>query len=142
PSHAMYWECLDQMGWSERVDDGKRCLVQLATSACAKQVQTAGADPLVRIWDFSGFEGPAGEPIPVESSPIYWHADPVHFTRPLGNLIISQVTGDLPAGPGRLLTAENLDAHLASWRDDLQQYMLREQKARQLADTDSQVVWK
>lgn len=130
PSHAVYWESLERIDWTDRVELGKRTLVELAERANCKQ-----ANSPVRIWDFSGFTGPAAEEIPWENSPIRWHADPVHFTRPLGDAIISRVMNEpIPWSDfGKVLTPENVDQHLASWKRDLSSFANLQEQRRQLA---------
>lgn len=139
PSHAMYWECLKQIGWYDRVELGKRSLVQLAESACLGQRAPRNATPPVRVWDFSGFDGPAAEPIPNENSPLQWHCDPVHFTRKLGDRIINRVTGEPGIEPdfGTLLTTEALEMHITAWRRDLDRYSSDDHQRLQYVLKDS-----
>jgi len=127
PSHAIYWKCLDQIGWSNRVELGKRTLVQLAEQANQRQPTMSGEMPRVRVWDFSGFTGAAAEDIPSEAAPIQWHVDPVHFSRQLGDRMISRVMGveQSMTDFGTVLTLENIDSHLSAWKLDIARYSSR-----------------
>ncbi len=124
PSHAIYWKCLDEIGWTDRVELGKRTLVKLAHAAESSPRGSEAHASKVRIWDFSGFAGRAAERIPVDDGPIHWHADPVHFTRSLGDAVVSRVMGEETTDGelGRELSTDNVEAHLAEWRSRLARY--------------------
>jgi hypothetical protein len=139
PSHALYWKLLKDEGWDDRVQSGKRSLCKVADAA-------NGTRPtrLIRVWDFSGFTGPAAEDPPSPSSPkkMAYHADAVHFTPRLGEMLISRLRGSTNAVTdfGTDLTGQDLDRYLTRWDEECRRYSPASPSTLQIAsDPESEV---
>jgi hypothetical protein len=85
-------------------------------------VAASGAD--AELWDFSGADPDlTGEPVPAagdRSSRLRWYWESSHFRAELGDLLLDRLLGGAaPAGFGRRLTPETLDAALAAVADEV-----------------------
>ncbi len=119
PSHACYWQFLEEHGWGPRVEAGKRCLTGIVAAANEAGVDSEST-PYVHLWDFSMGDGPISEPLPGATTPIVmqWHNDAVHFKPALGDRLLDLVRSDPSASEefGVELTVANLESHLAKPR--------------------------
>lgn len=119
PSHVYFYEALDYLGFGEMFLDWKRKVVMINEKVAGRYGKTP-----FRIWDFAYYSELTTEPVPAKednTARMKWHFDPLHFTRAAGDQLLDQVyLGS--AGPGIMLTADNLDAVLAMEQRQKQQF--------------------
>lgn len=117
PSHAWHWQALWESGLWPKFEAMKEALVTLNE----EEAQRAGRPPFP-LWDFSGSEGPALEPVPTDmTEKMTWFWEPVHFKSTLGDRVIDRVmAGEQPEMPpgtiGQSLRAETLGMQLERLR--------------------------
>ena len=137
PSHAYYWQTLEEQDWGRRIETGKRCLTQIIAAANTKQVESHSRGS-IRLWDFVTEEELASESLPEENSTtlMTWHFDSVHFRPRLGDMVINTITEptDLNTGFGVQITPENLESHLENVRQQLQRNPERSPRPIQIAN--------
>ena len=119
PYHAEYLLLLEAGGLWPQFESWKRHLVDL--------VRAEGA----ALWDFSGFDGYANEPVaglPSSASSLAWFWEPAHYRRELGDIMLANIWrehcppdhADAPAFGSRLDAFEEsgseLDVFLAARR--------------------------
>jgi hypothetical protein len=133
PDHSVYVERLCQLGLRERVEMGKRVLVQFAAEANLSDSTAVN----IEVWDFTAFTGPCAEqyPSPNRWSAMHWYQDAQHFRRNLGNLVLNQMFNLPNDGPnfGTMLTVANIEEHLANQRVARDAYCRRNVEHVQLA---------
>jgi hypothetical protein len=117
PSYADDLEILDLRGYWQAFEDWKRELVTLTS----KYVSVDGRSR-IRLWDFTGYDPYSTESMPLNRHLLHWFIDDAHYTRALGDVIVRRFFG--PGDPrfGVLLSAENVDQHLAEIREQQRQY--------------------
>src|SRR5574337_907320 len=118
PSHAWHWQTLWESGLWPRFEEMKRLLV----SVNAMEAERVGREAFP-VWDFSGSDGPALEPLPTTpGASMKWFWELVHFKEALGEVLLSRVTGmpiDDPAltNFGVRLDTSNIEAQMSRLRD-------------------------
>src|SRR5439155_3962184 len=109
PRHADYLEALDQSGLWPRYEQVIGALTRLVA---------ADGDDAVRLWDFSGYDTYATEPVPAptdRSGATRWFWEPSHFKRVLGEKILAAIyRGN--TGYGVRLSPATLAEHLQATR--------------------------
>ena len=113
PMHADMLETLDLLGAWPAYEAWKRELVELSRGG------PRGADSAVRVWDFGGYDQFSTETVPDNSDRgvrMRWFWDPSHYTRALGNLILTRIFGGRETSYGVVLTAETIEARLTDVR--------------------------
>lgn len=122
PVHAAYLEGLAQLGQWDAYERGKRRIVEIVDA----RNRLASPETKTVVWDFSGFHGLTAEPPPKpgDAAPMTWYLDPLHFRESLGGIVMDRMFGLTNEHDdfGVVLTTENVDAHLASQRDDRERY--------------------
>lgn len=114
PSHAWHWQALWISGLWPRFNEMKRLLVR----ANAEEAARVGREPFP-LWDFTGSDGPALEPLPVEpASSMRWFWEPVHYKGALGDILLDRIHGVAMSDPalagfGVRLDQVDLEAHLS-----------------------------
>jgi hypothetical protein len=89
PQHAILMEAICHMGLEDDYDRFRRDLAAAVVEARGEP-WPAGTEAV--LWDFSGWSGPRGEPIPLEGrAPLLWFSDPVHFNAALGEAILEEM---------------------------------------------------
>jgi hypothetical protein len=126
PVHALMLEAMHISGVWDDFETMKRDLVRRV--ADANTVEAPGGE--ITLWDFTGYTGRLGEPLPTAGSeaPMNWFREASHFTPALGHELALRVQGLPEADPrfGARLTPEGIDAHLARVRADRDDYHARE----------------
>lgn len=129
PIHALELETVRAAGLWETFEAWKRDLVKQADASRYRQPlgsrASGDAEPhAVQVWDFADYTEYAMEPVPPEGSRarMRWFWEASHFTRELGERVVSRMAdasaahpdGARPlAGPfGVKLTSETIEAHL------------------------------
>jgi hypothetical protein len=119
PLHGTALECIRLMDlW----DDFERMERDMLGAVEAAAAIPSKAPPPV-LWDFSGWDGPRAEPVPLEGKgDLRWFSDPIHPTAALGSSMLALALGrdDLvPAehrGFGVRLERPMIEGHLAALR--------------------------
>lgn len=109
PIHADILEVYDMNGIWNLFEDYKRGLATLIAA------QPDGAS----LWDFSGFDAIATEPVPPRGdrhTQMQWFWDPLHFKKNIGNRIITRIFNGGEADFGVQLTPDDVNAHLDAIR--------------------------
>lgn len=107
PVHGLEIEAIRAAGLWPTFELWKRDLASLAGDG-------------VRIFDFSGYEGPVAEPLAEPGTEMSGYYEPTHYSPALGNRVIERLFADQAesapgaAGFGVLLDQDTIDAHLAS----------------------------
>jgi len=112
PVHVDRLEILDLLGVWGDFEDWKRELVALTVRYPDRDGQHR-----VLLWDFSDYDAYSTEPVPHDRHVMYWFWDSYHYTRPLGDRVIGRMFSGGDENFGTLLTAENLESHLATVRE-------------------------
>lgn len=113
PSHAWHWEALWQSGLWPRFEEMKRALTRIN-----EEEALHARRPPFPIFDFSGSEGPALEPLPAGTSqPMRWFWEPVHYKTALGDQVIARTLHqdtEILGAPsfGAPLTSATIETHL------------------------------
>ena len=111
---------LDLIGSWSAYEMWKRQLVTLTRRA------SPDADPAaVRVWDFSGYDQYSTENLPPRSdrhTHLRWFWEPTHYSKALGDIILTRIFGGPDAGYGVVLTAETIEAHLSEIRERRERY--------------------
>jgi hypothetical protein len=117
PVHADELEILDRLGYWSEFEAWKRELVSLTE-------QYHGADGLGRIvlWDFSGYYPYCSESPIGGRRGLRWFSESRHYTKALGDAIARRILGAGDARFGEQLTADSLEQHLASIREQRRLY--------------------
>lgn len=120
---------------------------RLLTSLIETSNRISMPGPAIEFWDFYSYHGYNRERVRPEqdqAAPLPHWRDLEHFTRDIGDAILARMMGwqiDNPElrGYGTQIKAGNLEQHIATLRDDYQQY-LREEAAGDLAWKNSLVI--
>jgi hypothetical protein len=115
PVHARYLEWYRRVGWWPLFQDWKRELVNAIASE-----QAAQAPDRIALWDFSGFHGAVTESVPrlgdLETR-MKWYLESSHYSRALGDHILSCVLAGRPADdsplPAARIDRSNIERHLS-----------------------------
>lgn len=121
PCHARMLEVIAASGLWPEYERWKRELVSLLAAEAAAHPDKKPFP----LWDFSGYNSIATEPVPVEGDRrtamrYYWESS--HYTSEAGDLVLdrlfdwSQPGRELPPDFGVSLSPENIEAHLAETR--------------------------
>jgi hypothetical protein len=133
PYHAHTLELFRATGMWIAFEDWKRKLTQIADE---EAVANGSAQPFP-LWDFSGYNPVTIEDVPASGdlqSEMRWYWEAGHFKKELGDLMLDQVFGHrdpqrmIQHGFGTLLTAANVEAHLAHLRAERERYAKTHQK--------------
>jgi hypothetical protein len=126
PSHAFQYELWDQLNLWDDFEFWKKTVVNKI------EAYAEAGDDLV-LWDFSRYHSMATEDVPgpsVTSSKMQWYWEPVHFKKPLGDIILREVfSGNNPA-LGVQLSHKNILQEIELNRQKRAQY--RQEKADQI----------
>lgn len=110
PSHAVQWEAIAQTGEWETFEAWKKALVAITP-----------------VWDFSGYSSVTTEPV---RAGMDYYRDNSHYRPIVGDWVLSRLFGSeaeqqsVPDDFGVLLTAENIDSHLATVRQGRQRWRI------------------
>jgi hypothetical protein len=126
PSHVDELELLDLVGDWNTFEEWKREL-----TAVAEQYNTSEGHSRVEVWDFCGYDSYSTELVPTDKRPLHWFWDTVHYTRPLGDIILKRIFGATDSDFGALLTPDNIDSRLAAIRQQRLQYRAHHREAVQ-----------
>lgn len=127
PSHARDLEALRVLGLYPLFEQWKRDLVGILAEDAA--VHSSAAP--IPLWDFSGYTSITTEDIPAANEPgkpMRWYWESSHFKKETGDLVLSRLftspprEHQLPDDFGILLSAENIEAHLALLRTQQSRY--------------------
>jgi hypothetical protein len=119
PMHADLLETLDLLGAWPAYESWKRELVEIGRG------EARGRGPAVRVWDFGGYDQFSTETLPASSDRrghLRWFWEPSHYSKALGNIILTRIFGGPDTGYGVVLTAETIDARLADVRERRKAY--------------------
>lgn len=112
PMHADLLETLDLLGAWPAYESWKRELVEIGRSR-------APGGPTVRVWDFGGYDQFSTETLPASSdrrTHLRWFWEPSHYSKALGNIVLTRIFGGPDSGYGVVLTVETIEARLADVR--------------------------
>ena len=129
PAHARQWEVIEQLGLWHKWEYWKRELLRIT-------VQEAELHRQYRypVYDFSGYSDYSTEKVPRTkgATPMRWYTDSSHYRQELGNLVLEQILNpDQAQNFGRILSTENIEAHLETIRAGKRNY-----QASHLQDVD------
>jgi len=133
PYHAHIQELFRSAGLWNSFEDWKRKVTQIVNDDAA----AAGPASQFPLWDFSGYSPFATEEVAAPGdlrSEMRWYWEGGHFKKELGDLALDKVLGHgdprrvVEGEFGTLLTAANLEAHLASIRAQRERYATSHQK--------------
>jgi len=117
PVHALDLELLYGMGrWSE-FESWKRSML--------KVLAEEGVEEKFGLWDFTGYAGPAGEPVPPPgdtTTRMTYYFENSHLTPVLGASVLDAIYGNPGAGFGAPLTPQSIERHLAAIRAERAAY--------------------
>ena len=85
----------------------------------------AGAGAAVRVWDFGGYDQYSTESLPEGSdrrAHLRWFWEPSHYSKALGNIILTRIFGGPDTSYGVVLTAETIEPRLADIRERRKAY--------------------
>ena len=122
PMHADLLETLDLLGAWASYESWKRELVEIGRG------QARGDGPGVRVWDFGGYDQFSTEPLPEISdgrTPLRWFWEPSHYSKALGDIILTRIFGGADRGYGVVLTPDTIEARLADVRERRRTYRER-----------------
>lgn len=128
PYHAHYYEIVDATGLWPRFEAWKAALVQVVD----EHRRRAGA-VRVTLWDFASYDPYTTEPVPREGDRralMQWFWEPVHFRKPLGDLMLARMLGGDATAFGVELTPQTLAARLEEGRAQRTAYRARQAPER------------
>ena len=117
PSYADKLEILDLLGYWRAFEDWKREIVALTS----KYPSVSGRSR-IHLWDFTGYDVYSTETVSLNRHVLHWFVDDFHYTKALGDVIVGRIFGSGDPHFGVLLSAENIDLHLAEIREQQRQY--------------------
>lgn len=125
PIHARMLEAMDTVGLQPKFEEWKRALVKINAEQALGN--SAEAFPL---WDFTGYNSITSESVPdadEEDKRMQWYSEGAHYRAETGDLVLNKVFGLNDRMPpedfGKLVTADNIDEHLASIRQERVRYL-------------------
>jgi hypothetical protein len=127
PMHADLLETLDLLGVWPAYETWKREMVAVSHGPA----RSAGA-AVARLWDFSDYDRFSTESLPADGdrrTHLQWFWEPTHYTKALGDIILTRIFGGRDTGYGVALTAETVDARLAEIREHRRIYRERHPEA-------------
>jgi hypothetical protein len=113
PMHADLLETLDLLGTWPAYESWKRAMVAVSR-------RRSGEGPAVRLWDFSGYDQFSTENLPPRSdrrAHLRWFWEPTHYSKALGDIVLTRIFGGPDTGYGVVLTADTIEGHLAHIRE-------------------------
>jgi hypothetical protein len=124
PIHARMLEVMDTMGLTPKFEEWKRMLVKIN----AEQAWANSAE-VFPLWDFTGYNSVTGESVPgadEKDKRMRWYSEGAHYRAATGDLVLNKVFGlggrMIPEDFGKLVTTDNIEAHLASIREERVRY--------------------
>jgi hypothetical protein len=126
PMHADLLETLDLLGAWPAYEAWKRELVEVTRGGAP------GTGPAVRVWDFGGYDQFSTETLPDganRNARMRWFWEPSHYTKALGNIILTRIFGGRDTSYGVVLTGETVEARLADVRERRNIYRERHPEA-------------
>lgn len=123
PYHAHYFEIVDATGLWPRFEAWKAALVDLVE----EHRRRAGA-VRVTLWDFASYDPYTTEAVPRDGDRrtlMQWFWEPVHFRKPLGDLMLARMLGGDATAFGVELTPQTLAARLEEGRVQRAAYRAR-----------------
>jgi hypothetical protein len=125
PMHADLLETLDLIGVWPAYEAWKREMVAVSYGS-ARANGTAAA----RLWDFSDYDHFSTESLPADRrAHLQWFWEPTHYSKALGDVILTRIFGGRDTSYGAVLTAETVDARLAGIREHRAMYRERHPEA-------------
>jgi hypothetical protein len=121
PTHAVQCEVLRVAGLWTEFEQWKQQLVAMLEQDATRHP----GEPVIPLWDFSGYNSITTEPIPVPGdnrARMKWYWESSHYRKELGDLVLDRVLGYratgrvVPEDFGILLTRESLAQHLSDIR--------------------------
>jgi len=128
PYHAHYYEIVDATGLWPRFEAWKAALVQVVDEHRRREGAVR-----VTLWDFASYDPYTTEPVPREGDRrtlMQWFWEPVHFRKPLGDLMLARMLGGDAAAFGVELTPQTLAARLEEGRVQRTAYRARQAPER------------
>ena len=125
PYHAHLLEMFQAAGLWDSFEQWKRALVARSNPANKDEKD------LLVLWDFSGHHAYATEAIPPangqdKDATMRWYWEAGHFKKELGDIVLERVLGNASGsaddGFGVVLTADNVEQHLAEQRESRRRY--------------------
>ena len=120
PMHADLLETFDLLGTWPAYEMWKRELVRVSHREWLRSGRT-----VARVWDFSGYDQYSTENLPSRSdrdAHLRWFWEPTHYSKALGDIILTRMFGGPDTGYGVVLTAETIEAHLSEIRERRKSY--------------------
>src|SRR5262245_45086229 len=100
PMHADLLETLDLLGLWSAYEMWKREMVTVS-----RRASFGDGRPVARLWDFSGFDQFSTENVPSERRAyLRWFWEPTHYSKALGDIILSRIFNGPDVGFGVVLT--------------------------------------
>ena len=119
PMHADLLETLDLLGVWPAYEAWKRELIAMSRG------ESRSDAPKARIWDFGGYDQFSTESLPPGSdrrAHLRWFWEPSHYSKALGDIILSRILGGPDTGYGVVLTADTVEGRLSSIRKSRESY--------------------
>jgi len=119
PMHADLLETLDLLGAWPAYESWKRELVEIGRS------DARGGGRTVRVWDFGGYDQFSTEGLPAGADRrvhLRWFWEPSHYSKALGNIVLTRIFGGPDTSYGVVLTAETIEPRLAAIRERRKAY--------------------
>ncbi len=129
PSHARQWEVIAELGLWEKWEYWKRQMLTITEQESSHYNQAA-----FPIHDFSGYNIYSTETVPRTSNKaMRWYSDSSHYRHELGEVILNMIIKDSGKNSfGRIINAQNINAHLKTIKEEHLQYALSH--AKDIAD--------
>lgn len=120
PSYVDMLEMMDLVGYWKWYENWERSLVSLMSQYPTKRSGVSGA--VFQLWDFSGYDSYSTESVVNDGQRLHWFGDFWHYRPELGDTIIEALMETGQNGFGVLLTTQNIEPHLAKFRELRQVY--------------------
>jgi hypothetical protein len=129
PYHAHTMELFRAAGLWDAFEHWKRRVAQIVD----EEALMSGSAQSFPLWDFSGYNPATIEEVPAPGdllSDMRWYWEAGHFKKELGDLVLDKVLGHRDSQRkalqdfGTLLTAANVEAHLAHIRSERERYAM------------------
>ena len=79
----------------------------------------------MRVWDFGGYDQFSTESLPEGAdrrAHLRWFWEPSHYSKALGNIVLTRIFGGSDTSYGVVLTAETIEPRLAAIRERRKAY--------------------
>jgi hypothetical protein len=116
PLHADELEVVDLSGHWPALEAWKRALTTLVTQYAVKRPGR------VELWDFCGYDAYSSEPVPKKQHNMRWFWNTSHYTRALGEVMLSQIFRGEDPHFGTRLSPANIESRLAEVRLQQRRY--------------------